>query len=369
MENLKIDSIGSSEGVREILGFLHHRISQQEKDIALLNRRVAELIQNFKSSEQSTVQAFMEASNCRLDSFSASIQSLTDQMIKFTLPNQLNIISKSKENYNELKNETKEEIDKIKKEIESLKNQIIYLNSNQNEQENPKQKAHKKSKIKKNKLVSVSIFDSKPQNSDKSIDTLTNEINQLKKKIINQNEITNQKYESANRRIDELEEKLESIQNKPLQFNEDTQKVQQNHTKNEVDFLPNKEKDEKVLSIDLHHQNSPILKSTDSIESFQISDVDFQNQINRKSSLNNINYNYDDSNDNDRISKHKSFASTTKLNSPNKKSSQVKMNQNATPRKTATHYTLINGDYLKRPGSQMIQKRNPYKSPQQKYPL
>ena len=248
MENFKYENLGTDEGIREIIGFLHHKISQQEKDIALLNRRVAELIQNSKSSDQSTIQAFMEASNCRLDSFSASIQSLTDQMVRFTVPTQLHLANKSKESINEVKSEIKEEISQINIEIESLKNQVIRLNlekekninsinqsetNNQNEQENTRPKTSKKSKSKKTKLDTISIFDIKPNQNTHStsrqhhqtslnkqqteIDSLTSEINQLKKKLTSQNDISNQKFLSVNKRIDDLENKIKNIHTSPIQ--------------------------------------------------------------------------------------------------------------------------------------------------------
>lgn len=402
MESLRIDNIGTGEGIREILGFLHHRISQQEKDIALLNRRVAELIQNSKSSEQSTVQAFIEASNCRLDSFSASIQSLTDQMVKFTVPSQIQLINKSKNNLNELKNEMKEEINQINTEIESLKAQMIRLNTekekclnssfqsdlnsnkDQNEQINQKPKTHKKSKSKKSKLVSISIFDIKPNQNNHSpsklqykteIESLTNEINQIKKTITKHNEISNQKFLAINKRIDDLEGKLGSTPINSLPKSDDNSKkveidIQLNkEIENEIDSLT-----EKVYPINLRQQNSQnlqVLQSSDSLDILPFSDNELNSKISQKNSLTSINYNYNnnDTNTNSTISKHKSFASTAKLNSQAKKVSQSKMAQNATPRKTATHYTLINGDCLKRPGSQMIQKRVPYKAAQQKYPM
>lgn len=403
MESLKIDNIGTGEGIREILGFLHHRISQQEKDIALLNRRVAELIQNSKSSEQSTVQAFIEASNCRLDSFSASIQSLTDQMVKFTVPSQIQLINKSKNNLNELKNGMKEEINQINTEIESLKAQMIRLNTDkdkclnssfqsdlnsnkdQNEQINQKPKIHKKSKSKKSKIVSISIFDIKPNQNNHNpsklqyktdIESLTNEINQLKKTITKHNEISNQKFLSINKRIDDLEGKLNSTHTESLPKSDENLISEQNSKKLEIDFPLNKEIEneidsltEKVYPINIRQQNSQnlqVIQSSDSLDILPFSDNELNSKISQKNSLTNINYN---TNNNSLISKHKSFASTAKLNSQAKKVSQSKMTQNATPRKTATHYTLINGDCLKRPGSQMIQKRVPYKTAQQKYPM
>lgn len=401
MENFKIENIGVDDGVREILGFFHHRISQQEKDIALINRRVAELIQNSKSSDQSTVQAFMEASNCRLDGFSASIQSLTDQMVQLTMPNQVHCIdtlTKSKNSIIELKNEVSDEISQINTEISLLKNQMIQLSlehhqdeiTNDNESDLPekkntklnlKSKKNKKNKAIKNNLSTISIFDINPStNSPKqeylsSIEFITNEINQIKMKINNDNDISNQKFERTNKRIDEIEEKLQLLLNAQSQSNETNLINNQNNLKKVgFDFTSKNENNNEIekngatlgnKSTNCNSQNeieSPNtinnIPSSDSINFLTVSDLDLKNRISQKGSLGTINYNYGD--------KPKSFASTDKMN---RNGSSPKIAQNQTPRKATAHYTIINGDCLKRPGSQMVQKRGYYKNGPQKYPL
>ena len=69
------------ENMREVFGFLHHQITQQSKEIGILNRRVSQLIQQMEEkNEDSQLSSFIKASNKRLDSFAASILTLSQQI-------------------------------------------------------------------------------------------------------------------------------------------------------------------------------------------------------------------------------------------------------------------------------------------------
>ena len=71
-----------NENIREVLGFFHHQISQLSKDVALINRRVADLCKTADEQNTQSFAVFVEASNKRLDGFAASIQSVTDELIQ-----------------------------------------------------------------------------------------------------------------------------------------------------------------------------------------------------------------------------------------------------------------------------------------------
>ena len=71
-----------NENIREALGFFHHQISQLSKDMAFLNKRVADLSKSVREQEDTSFSVFLETTNKRLDGFGASIQSVTDQLIQ-----------------------------------------------------------------------------------------------------------------------------------------------------------------------------------------------------------------------------------------------------------------------------------------------
>jgi chromosome segregation ATPase len=85
----------STENVREVLGFLHYQLSQQAKEIAVLNRRVSELMQSAPDQRRVELSLYIDGTNKRLDGFAASIQSITDQLLHFQTVSQHNIDSLS----------------------------------------------------------------------------------------------------------------------------------------------------------------------------------------------------------------------------------------------------------------------------------
>jgi hypothetical protein len=72
----------SSDNVREVLGFLHYQVSQQSKEIAVLNRRVAQLMQSTHEQERVDFTVYINGCNQRMDTFTASIRSITEQVIQ-----------------------------------------------------------------------------------------------------------------------------------------------------------------------------------------------------------------------------------------------------------------------------------------------
>ena len=80
--SLPFNVASGNENIREALGFFHHQISQLSKDMAFLNKRVADLSKNMRDQDDSAFSVFVEATNKRLDGFGASIQSVTDHLIQ-----------------------------------------------------------------------------------------------------------------------------------------------------------------------------------------------------------------------------------------------------------------------------------------------
>jgi hypothetical protein len=70
----------STDNVREVLGFFHYQLSQQAKEIAVLNRRVAQLMQMGPEQEKNDLSRYIESSDRRFDSFATTIQAMTDQL-------------------------------------------------------------------------------------------------------------------------------------------------------------------------------------------------------------------------------------------------------------------------------------------------
>jgi Fe2+ transport system protein B len=72
----------SSDNVREVLGFLHYQVSQQSKEIAVLNRRVAQLMQSTHEQERIDFTISIDSCNQRIDTFTASVRSITEQLLQ-----------------------------------------------------------------------------------------------------------------------------------------------------------------------------------------------------------------------------------------------------------------------------------------------
>jgi uncharacterized coiled-coil protein SlyX len=70
----------SSDNVCDMIGFLHYQLSHQAKEIALLNRRVAELMQ---SGHEHNIALYIASSNQRFDSFANSIKGITDRFVHY----------------------------------------------------------------------------------------------------------------------------------------------------------------------------------------------------------------------------------------------------------------------------------------------
>lgn len=117
MEAFPFNISSGNENIREILGFFHHQISQQAKDIALLNRRLAEL-SNAKSEaeEGPSLNVFMQASTKQLDGFAASIRAVTDQLLQHEnlVKKRINTIS------NNLRSEFTEKLDRLNNRIDEV---------------------------------------------------------------------------------------------------------------------------------------------------------------------------------------------------------------------------------------------------------
>ncbi|OHT13445.1 hypothetical protein TRFO_16293 [Tritrichomonas foetus] len=400
----------NARNVQDILGFFHHQLSQQAKDIAILNRRVAELLQNSKISDQATVSSLIETSHSRLDSYGASIKSLTDQIIQLQNVTAHNLTAFK----NNIRNEIKSDIDQITSEIGNIKNYIKinetslpdHTENNSSPEKSTKGKNQKKKKsniskpkkINKNHINTISIIDISPKsnnsydshnnnnhhqannknkNAKNLIETNNNSKNVESSKVTNENEnnwnhltIQEKDYEEINKRIHEkIEEKFIYLeQNEKMQNN----KVEKDLLvyKNEIDLIKNdiidnenkaNEKfdalnrrfDELSIKIENHkpdcvndsfdsnnHKNA-VLSSTDSMELLFDS-----KQRTLSAHANSINPNPSISSD----------LSGSLMTDFKKSDNSRQIRKNASPRKTSTHFTLINGDYLKRPGTHMSSK-------------
>ena len=316
MESLNFNH-SNFNNIEEILGFFHHQLSQHSKDIGLLNSRVADLIKQSQISDHSTVVSFINASNTRLDGYGASILSLTDQIVQ----NQ-NVNIQNMESFkSNIRNEIKDEIKEITKEIEDLKQNICkynFLNSfNENDTSNDNilinnnttLKKHKKKKgnikkftrspnnklhINKNSNVSVNetIIDIKPRTNSSHDENLTNDIENLKKSMGRHENTVTEKLNAMDKKINDFSIKFRNLMDAAIL-----------NIRKELDQQKNE---------DSNIMQAASLESIDSLVEYQpkrtkpYQNNDFKRQTNIKPS----------------------------------------------PRKTQTHYTLINGDCLKRPGTQ-----------------
>jgi chromosome segregation ATPase len=106
----------STENVREVLGFLHYQLSQQAKEIAVLNRRVAQLAQSAPIDQPINLTLYIDGTNKRLDSFAASIQSITDQLLHCQTVSQHNIDSLS----SSVRGELSAKLEKVEEHIQTV---------------------------------------------------------------------------------------------------------------------------------------------------------------------------------------------------------------------------------------------------------
>lgn len=371
MESINIEGIPATKDIGVILGFFHNRISQQEKDIGLINRRVSELYQTAQFTDHEKLQLFIDESNQKFENFASSIKTLKSQVLILT--NSSPLISPNfpiSDNLQiERRQEIRDEINKINSEIESLKGHMIRISQNQVNETNAKDsngktKQLKKQKLNKPNIISmISIVDITPQTAQtpkisqllneqqqfkrqlkdqqNNIEFIKKEINEIKNEMNHQENKINNNFSITMKQIDEIKQMI-------IQFNSE------NPTNSEIVILnhpPHISSSNSELpkfpftSIPIiSNQNDDYYSQYEMINSKKV-------QVeNKKTDINNENSN------------------RLLSNSPSKKCVSPSIYHNSSPRKTSTHYTIISGESLKRPGTQIGVRKAP-KPPLQKYPL
>jgi len=111
---MNIEEKIKTEGIQNVIGYLHNEISQQKKDIALLTKKVSEISEKCNLNE---IALLLEANNTRLESFAASIASLTQQVIS----NQT-AIQNVKDYFNEQFQKTNDNMKQIERRLDAFEN-------------------------------------------------------------------------------------------------------------------------------------------------------------------------------------------------------------------------------------------------------
>jgi hypothetical protein len=115
----------STDNVREVLGFFHYQLSQQAKEIAVLNRHVAQLMQTAPDHEQSDLSRHIESCDTRFDSFAATIHTITDQLRQvqaLALHSYESVCSNVRDEFNQ-------KIEKVEIHVNEIADSSIALNS------------------------------------------------------------------------------------------------------------------------------------------------------------------------------------------------------------------------------------------------
>lgn len=178
------------DNITEILGYYHHEISQHTNDINSLKQSMHTLAQKNNEYEKndSDLPLFISSSNARLESFAASIHSLSQQMVMM------------EDSLHKIRHQFDAKISALTKHINELETQIQINSSN--------------SQFRSNESAEVFIPDSQKIKDDINTKSLIKKSSK-KKKLTNLKERlkyqirdnSNQKHTVHNQKIDQNESK------------------------------------------------------------------------------------------------------------------------------------------------------------------
>lgn len=187
----------SQQNAQDIIGFLHHNISQHTKEIAVINTTLADISKNkIDNNFKSSVVEFMEHTETKVERLSTSFKLLTKQVFHNDASIQ-NMINSSLE---KVTNQTSSgDLEEIKN---NQKNILERLDALENA------KITKKCEL--SNTETILIYDSPPEKKKKSLN-----VNKVvfDHEEINNNEERDKLIESLLQRVDDLEKLRETIRN------------------------------------------------------------------------------------------------------------------------------------------------------------
>lgn len=362
----------TNEGIKEVLGFFHHELSQQSKEIGIINRRLSQIITSSPENDETEAKLFIEATNRRIDNISLSIESLTQQVLMQE--------NTTKSLIQSMRNSLQCTIDENIKRIETRINEI--------------QKATDNS-VCFQEIFNLKIKEAIEEQLQEKFDVIDQVILELKEENANINAETatrvsktpttksGKKRPLSSQRIKKIANHPSLISNNQMIF--DAAPSNQIQSQDSVKIIQIQTDIEK-LKEQINESSQPTTSNLDDLQLFErMSKLIKENENEINSSFQNVHSRIDDCATKNELfeivqgfiasgaegvaevhMKKQQNSSTRNLSSEKTNRSMefgpINIIKQTTPRKSA-HITLITGDYLKRPPSQHIIKQGTFSKP------
>ena len=249
-------NFNSPESIRDVIGFLHHNISQHTKEIAVINTTLADLNKNkFNFEYKEEFDDFASETNRKLERMSMSLKLLTKQ----TFNTDMNL-QKITEQIGKEPSENNKNMESIIMDINELKNKqneiLIRLEKLENLQKECSQQTNQQQQKKQVRFATLKntvVYDSKPLNEQfKGIEDPQNmaQVLDFVKKQIDELSLLRSVQEENNKRFGKFiqvsQDSLNNFNDQIKRLNNKTE-TEYNDLRKELDKFCNKEDLQNIL--------------------------------------------------------------------------------------------------------------------------